>query len=789
MVRYRASEHDRSYDPVFIRADAAILAWFREGIEHWRGFRGSPLEQNQKPPTWAGAFRKGTRCLEEMRLRAQEKVEDGWRVCRQGIVIDIPGSTHGFTPTDTLKPFRFVGQNDRFGNPCPKLCTPRPWPNLGRQCIFYEMIPAYESEVLEFMDQNNLGLSRLTSPQRGVARSSTWVCVLPLILCLSPSTSGASLGPILANQNHSSAGTLRDGVLTVQLEIAKGEWKPEADDGVVLSVYAFGERGKPLQNPGPLIRVPQGTEIRASLRNALAIPVAVHGLGGRRGGSDAVVRIPPEGVQEVRFTATTPGLFLYWGATDVADLKLRNGVDAELTGAIVVDPAGTKANDEIFVVEMISEIPGASARQTLATINGKSWPFTQRFQYAVGQEAHWRWVNASNEPHALHLHGFYYRIDAINHGSSMEHYEDDDRPLVVTQRIAQGETFDMSWSPSRSGKWLFHCHMFQHMIPPAIPKLPGLSMTPAAGNDHHVVMSEAGGMGQLVLGVTVLDPAGSTTPVAWHADRRLRLEISERSGAPRYALQLYDPQDSIAMRKPGLIGPAIVLTRGEPVEIEVVNRLKDPTAIHWHGIELESYYDGVAGWSGVGTQIAPPIAPGTSFVVHIAPPRAGTFIYHTHWHDPSQLTNGLYGPLIVLHEDEKFDPKSDLTFVFSIGDFGALQELALINGTPQSKTLQLETGRKYRFRFINISTNNQGMQVSLRNRSGPVDWVKIAKDGADLPAHISTSAQETITVGETFDVEFSTAAAQDLLLDLLLPAQKIHTTQTLSFQPVSVSGR
>jgi hypothetical protein len=46
-------------------------------------------------------------------------------------------------------------------------------------------------------------------------------------------------------------------------------------------------------------------------------------------------------------------------------------------------------------------------------------------------------------------------------------------------------------------------------------------------------------------------------------------------------------------------------------------------------------------------------------------------------------------------------------------------------------------------------------------------------------------AQETITVGETFDMEFSTATAQDLLLDLLLPGQKIHTTQTLSFRPVS----
>src|SRR5882762_4425009 len=92
------------------------------------------------------------------------------------------------------------------------------------------------------------------------------------------------------------------------------------------------------------------------------------------------------------------------------------------------------------------------------------------------------------------------------------------------------------------------------------------------------------------------------------------------------------------------------------------------------------------GWTGVGTQITPPIAPGALFVARMAPPRAGTFIYHTHWHDSLHLTNGIYGPLIVLPPGAQFDPESDLAFVFSIGDFGALRELALINGTPQSKT-------------------------------------------------------------------------------------------------------
>src|SRR5216683_1837135 len=292
---------------------------------------------------------------------------------------------------------------------------------------------------------------------------------------------------------------------------------------------------------------------------------------------------------------------------------VSNGIDAELTGALVVDPPGANAPDEIFVIEMISERAGLNARETLATINGRSWPYTQRFQYEVGQPVRWRWVNATNEPHALHLHGFYYGIDAFNRGGRIQNYTGDSRPLVVTQRIAQGETFDMSWSPTRPGRWLFHCHMLQHMDSPVIPNLPGLSIVPAIseGNDH-AAMHDAAGMGQLVLEITVPEHAGSAPVASWHADRKLRLEISERSGAPKCALQLYDAEAPSTPNEPGLIGPPIVLTRGQPVEIEVANRLKDPTAIHWHGIELESYYDGVPGWSGMGTQIAPAIAPGTS---------------------------------------------------------------------------------------------------------------------------------------------------------------------------------
>ena len=95
-----------------------------------------------------------------------------------------------------------------------------------------------------------------------------------------------------------------------------------------------------------------------------------------------------------------------------------------------------------------------------------------------------------------------------------------------------------------------------------------------------------------------------------------------------------------------------MLTRDEPVEIALVNQLPEGTAIHWHGMELDSYYDGVHGFGGSGGQVTPMIGPGETFVVKFTPPRAGTFIYHTHLHDDRQLGSGLYGALIVVDPNE-----------------------------------------------------------------------------------------------------------------------------------------
>ena len=64
---------------------------------------------------------------------------------------------------------------------------------------------------------------------------------------------------VAINDNRTPAGTLTNGTLTIRLEARLGEWHPDADSDPGIVVEAFAEEGKPLQIPGPVIRVVEGT--------------------------------------------------------------------------------------------------------------------------------------------------------------------------------------------------------------------------------------------------------------------------------------------------------------------------------------------------------------------------------------------------------------------------------------------------------------------------------------------------------------------------------------------------
>ena len=559
--------------------------------------------------------------------------------------------------------------------------------------------------------------------------------------------------PAHPNDNRVPAGRLRGDTLELRLEVRMATWRPEADSGPAIEVAAFAEEGRAPEIPAPLIRVPAGTIIVASVRNALAdSTIAVHGLVTHPSARDDSLMLRPGESTTVTFAAGDAGTYAYWAA--LASHPHRLGVDPEreqLAGAFVVDPPGGSPPDRIMVINTWGTLLDSITYRNALTINGRSWPYTERIEASVGDTVRWRVVNASWRGHPMHLHGFYFRVDGLGDGLTDAILPPGKRPMAVTQRLAPFQTMALTWVPERAGHWLFHCHIGFHVVP-------DIRLDPPPPESHdRMAHDPAVHMAGLVMGIVVRPAPGGIEPVRGKA-RRLHLFVQEgarRGRAPRalgYVLQRgarAPARDSIETGS-----SLLVLTRGEPTDIVVVNRLAEPAAIHWHGIELESFSDGVAGWSGSGNHLAPSIQPGDSFVAHLTLPRAGTFIYHTHMNDIEQLTSGLYGGIVVLEPGRRFDPRRDHIFVAG-WDSDAEPIDLLVNGDSLPPPLHLAAGVPHRFRFVNIGAAAR-WPFSVYRDSSLVEWRMLARDGAELPPPqtLTEPSVERVDVGETRDVEF-----------------------------------
>lgn len=607
---------------------------------------------------------------------------------------------------------------------------------------------------------------------------------LPLLFAVRPpavaQVESDSLPEILTNENRVPAGRLERGVLTLELDVGTGIWRPEEDDGPGHVVHAFAQANGPLEIPGPVLRVPEGTDLRIRIRSRIAGPVlVVHGLHTQPGEIGDTLHVQPGGEREVRFKAGAPGTYFYWATTTGASTTTeRMSAESQLGGAFVVDARdGRLAEDRIFVIglwldpdELREKGRFGAINRRAVVVNGLSWPHTERLSYTTGDSVRWRWINTTDRPHPMHLHGSYFRVDSRGDAVRDTIYGADEQRVAATETMLPGGTFSMLWVPKAAGNWLFHCHTLGH-ISPALRLGRAGSRVDGSHVENHALDAMAG----LALGLEVR-PGKTPEPVDEPAARRrLRLIAAVDPGRygpdPGYGFVLDD--DSTAVR-PGRPGPPLILARDEPVAITVVNRLPDPTSVHWHGIELESYFDGVSGWSGTPGRIAPAIAPGDSFVVHMTPPRAGTFIYHTHFEEMRQLTSGMYGPLIVMEPGRGFDPRTDRVLLLS-GDGPVLEpgqstpvaaRAILLNGR-EAPELEVEVGTSYRLRLINIAPGGV-LVLSLLADDRPASWRPIAKDGADLPPsqRIVRPALQLIGVGETYDFELTPETPGTLRLEV-----------------------
>ncbi len=198
-------------------------------------------------------------------------------------------------------------------------------------------------------------------------------------------------------------------------------------------------------------------------------------------------------------------------------------------------------------------------------------------------------------------------------------------------------------------------------------------------------------------------------------------------------------------------GPTIRVTAGDHVRITITNHFPEATTIHWHGLEVPANQDGVP---GIGQD---PIQPGQSYTYDFTIPlnNVGTYFYHSHYDDLTQVTGGLYGAFIV-------DPKpgtpeaanaiqADQEYLQIISELGSYY---VINGKsfPDTQPMHVKHGQTIHMRLINI-----GELIHPMHMHGHFFTV-VAQDGRMLA---NPQQMDTITVapGTSVDLTFYAWAA------------------------------
>ena len=161
----------------------------------------------------------------------------------------------------------------------------------------------------------------------------------------------------------------------------------------------------------------------------------------------------------------------------------------------------------------------------------------------------------------------------------------------------------------------------------------------------------------------------------------------------------------------GTPGPTIEAVEGDRVRIYVTNRLPEPTTVHWHGVLLPCGMDGVSGLT------QPPILPGQTYKYEFTFTRAGTYMYHPHYDEMTQMALGMVG-MIVVHPRTPRGPHVDRDFVLmthewkirpgtrrpdpnEMTDFNVLTFNS--KAYPGTEALVVGRGERVRLRFGNLS--------------------------------------------------------------------------------------
>ena len=94
----------------------------------------------------------------------------------------------------------------------------------------------------------------------------------------------------------------------------------------------------------------------------------------------------------------------------------------------------------------------------------------------------------------------------------------------------------------------------------------------------------------------------------------------------------------------GIPGPVLAFTEGDYAVIYVTNNMEVETSVHWHGILLPNFYDGVPYLT------TPPIQPGQTQKYQFPLIQSGTYWYHSH--TMLQEQSGVYGSIVIYPKEK-----------------------------------------------------------------------------------------------------------------------------------------
>ncbi len=205
-------------------------------------------------------------------------------------------------------------------------------------------------------------------------------------------------------------------------------------------------------------------------------------------------------------------------------------------------------------------------------------------------------------------------------------------------------------------------------------------------------------------------------------------------------------------------GPTIEAVEGDRVRIYVSNKLPAPTSVHWHGIFLPNGMDGVAGLN------QPVIDPKKTFKYEFVLRQHGTFMYHSHHDEMTQMALGLMGMFVIHPRNPSPAYRVDRDFAILLSEWNIPAGAARPNPNemsdfhvltfnakafPGTAPLIVKTGDRVRIRFGNLSAMDHH-PIHLHGHFFKV----VATDGGQIaPEGQWPETTVLVPVGSTRDVE------------------------------------